>query len=543
MAKLYQAQNPGLQGMGVVMPQKEESIGAAIANFAASALDKIAKDNFALGHAALEDDIIKTAYEMNPNDPDGFMDMVKENIAKQTKNLPGEMARKIRLNAETQARGKLVKIQNNRIKNANAELQVNATVERDNLITDISDLNDSLMDCMINNDYDGAKAINQTMAMRKGQLSQLAESKNFNGEYVFGKEAERAELKAAQYGKVDSFRKGIERLSKDGLKDFDKNIFQDKEQFMNTYGVDYKTYDEFERLIKNRRKAFDAQDKREIRAQNTYALSQLSGITDDELDAIAETGMFQEDTIKAIRKAKKAAKKADRNPEKSFGDQDQGFLATFMELQEVIKSTDDGSDEYVDKLLQAGAKAEIKIEEMRKAGLSDDACDILSRTLRESISSKGFADVLNVDNSSFISQLTEQARIDFQQKNPWTSGIFSNIDETIPAYINPMTGTAQRRPIEISDETKKALNSRAADIWTNMLVLAAQGRRDEALQLYKDGNRELIYMKYGQWIDVKEFDRMEVELANKRKAYITIGNSQYEYLGISQNDVILKGRY
>ena len=569
MAKLYQKQNIQLSRGPIIQPEKQASIGAGIAKFGAAALDQVAKNNFALGHANLVNSIITTAYEANPTDLKKFNDMVQSGIEKSTKNLPGEMSRKIRADAEKKALALNKQIQNNMVKAANAELQKKTQTAVDDITGNgpmgMRALNDALMDSFINRDEEGAAATRQLWNLQHQRLSNLAELKNANGNYVIGKEAERNMYKQGLFGKTDAFRGAIEKLSKDGLKSFDEEVFQNKEKFMEAYNIDYKTYDDMEKLMKARRKAFDAQDKREIKSQDYFTLSQLSAIGEDELADIEKRDSVSPETIELIKKAKRQAEKAGANTKAAynFGDQNEGFLAAIMDLQDVVSSKDDGSPEYADRLLQAAAKADSALTKMYNAGLSEDATQLLRRGLTESVSSQDFAAILDTSDSSFISELTRGAKHDFDSKmaekeaairakypdadtNPIKQRQRVEELRALPTRtgdkINVGMGLDMRYP-EISENTKKGMRAYASQVYNAAMIQAAQGDYEGAMQTRADGNRELIYMKYGQWIPRHRFAELESDLKAGRKAYITIGNSQYEYLGVSQNDIIVKGRF
>jgi len=569
VAKLYQKQNIQLSRGPIIQPEKQASIGAAFAKFGADALDQVAKNNFALGHANLVNSIITTAYEANPTDLKRFNEMVQSGIEKSTKNLPGEMSRKIRLDAEKKALALNKQIQNNMVKAANAELQKKTQVAVDDITGNgpmgMSALNDAMMEAFINRDEEGAAATRQLWDLQHKRLSNLAELKNASGSYVIGTATERNLYKQGLFGKVDSFRHAIEQLPKDGLKKFDEEVFQNKDGFVKAYGIDDKTYDDLEKLMKARRKAFDAQDKREIKSQDYFKLSQLSAIGDDELADIEKRDSVTPETIELIKKAKRQAEKAgaSKNAAYNFGDQNEGFLAAIMEMQDVVTSKDDGSPEYADRLLQAAAKADTALTKMYNAGLSEDATQLLRRGLTESVSSQDFAAVLDTSDSSFISELTRGAKNDFDSRvaeqeakirakypdaatNPIVERQMVQELRNLPSRtsdkINVGMGLNMRYP-EISENTKKGMRAYASQVYNAAMIQAAQGDYAGAMQTRADGNRELIFMKYGQWIPRHRFDELESDLKAGRKAYITIGNSQYEYLGVSQNDVILKGRF
>lgn len=569
MAKLYQKQNIQLSRGPITQPEKQASIGAAFAKFGAAALDQVAKNNFALGHANLVNSIITTAYEANPTDLKRFNEMVQSGIEKSTKNLPGEMSRKIRLDAEKKALALNKQIQNNMVKAANAELQKKTQTAVDDITGDgpmgMRALNDAMMDSFINRDEEGAAATRQLWNLQHQRLSNLAELKNASGSYVIGTATERNLYKQGLFGKVDSFRHAIEQLPKDGLKKFDEEVFQNKDGFVKAYGIDDKTYDDLEKLMKARRKAFDAQDKREIKSQDYFKLSQLSAIGDDELADIEKRDSVTPETIELIKKAKRQAEKAGASKDAAynFGDQNEGFLAAIMEMQDVVTSKDDGSPEYADRLLQAAAKADSALTKMYNAGLSEDATQLLRRGLTESVSSQDFAAILDTSDSSFISELTRGAKNDFDSRvaeqeakirakypdaatNPIVERQMVQELRALPTRtgdkINIGMGLNMRYP-EISENTKKGMRAYASQVYNAAMIQAAQGDYAGAMQTRADGNRELIFMKYGQWIPRHRFDELESELKAGRKAYITIGNSQYEYLGVSQNDIIVKGRF
>lgn len=569
MAKLYQKQNIQLSRGPIIQPEKQASIGAAFAKFGAAALDEVAKNNFALGHANLVNSIITTAYEANPTDLKRFNEMVQSGIEKSTKNLPGEMSRKIRLDAEKKALALNKQIQNNMVKAANAELQKKTQVAVDDITGNgpmgMSALNDAMMEAFINRDEEGAAATRQLWDLQHKRLSNLADLKNASGSYVIGTATERNMYKQGLFGKVDSFRHAIEQLPKDGLKKFDEEVFQNKDGFVKAYGIDDKTYDDLEKLMTKRRKAFDAQDKREIKSQDYFKLSQLSAIGEDELADIEKRDSVTPETIDLIRKAKRQAEKAGASKDAAynFGDQNEGFLAAIMEMQDVVTSKDDGSPEYADRLLQAAAKADTALTKMYNAGLSEDATQLLRRGLTESVSSQDFAAVLDTSDSSFISELTRGAKNDFDSRvaeqeakirakypdaatNPIVERQMVQELRNLPSRtsdkINVGMGLNMRYP-EISENTKKGMRAYASQVYNAAMIQAAQGDYAGAMQTRADGNRELIFMKYGQWIPRHRFEELEKDLKAGRKAYITIGNSQYEYLGVSQNDVILKGRF
>lgn len=565
MAKLYQRQNPLLQRGQIIQPEKQPSIGAAVAKFGANALDKIAKDNFVLGHANLTNDIVNTAYTANPMNLKRFNEMVQSGIEKSTKNLPGDMARQIRLSAEKKANAFTAKIESNIRKAATAEMEQNATLLQDDIINGPSGLKDSnigMMDCLINRDAEGLKKFRENWDYQHKQLSALAELKNpFTGSYVIGKESTRNTYKQGLIGKMDAFRGGIEKLSKDGLKKFDEEVFQDKELFMKQYGVDYDTYDDMEKLIKSRRKAFDEQDKRQIKDQAYFRASQYSQLTPEIMQEIKDSNAFPDDTIKKLEKVSKQLGK-DGNPDAAFLrnlDKNESFLAGIMELQDAI-STDDGSEDYNNKLIDKGADISLKIDKMRVQGaIDDEQAEILQSAISGIVSNQDFANALDTHDSSLLSEIVRGSYNDFnvnvqnrlqklKEKYPELADDENALmrAERYSKFASGMAmGSIRSKPnkIEFTDLTSKALKARAAQYEAQIIALERAGAHEQAIQLKQNANKELIYLKYADWIPRQEFDRLEKELKNSGKAYTTIGNSIFQFKGLSQNGIILEGEF
>lgn len=563
MAKLYQRQNPLLQRGQIVQPDRQPNIGAAIVKFGADQLDRVAKENFALGHNNLVNDIITTAYEANPTDIKRFNEMVQSGIEKSTKNLPGDMSRKIRESAEKKAFALQNKIKNNQIDAANAQQKAAVMDAIDTLTGDGPlSMNSSftmIMDGLVNRDSDMIKAGKEAWTAQKAQLSALAELKDGRGNYVIGNATERNMYKQAQFGKDDIFRAAIERLPQDGLNKFDEEIFQNKDAFMKATGIDNKTYDSYEKLIKSRRKAFNADDKRTIKSQDYFEMSKIAAIDPAILDDIEKRNGAPKETTDLLKKAIKEAKRTG-NPDAAFdfGDQNEGFLAGLVELQNAI-SVDDGSPEYNDKLVQAAAKVSINISKMHQNGLGDEQAEILQRALSGVVSDQNFAQALDVSDSSLLSEIARGANNDYhnniQRREAAIREKYPQAD-TIPfqrqqmeqelkdlrtnTWANPYFRT---RRTEFTEQTGKVLKEMAARYSAQIIALEQMGQHEQAMALKQAANKELIFTKYSDWISRQEFDRLESALKDGRKAYTQIGGSVFQYKGLSQNGIILEGEF
>lgn len=568
MTKIYQKQNPQLSRGPILQPLPPSSYSAQIragTKMTTDALDRVAVENWTLGYSNMVNDIVTQAYETHPTDLAKFNDMVESGVLKATEKLPGSLSRKLRAGVETKALALQGKIKNNQIDAMNAEQKKKVMVSIDDITGDgpmsMQSLNALMMDGLINRDEQTVKDAKKAWDAQHERLANIAEIKDGRGNYVIGKEAERNMYKQGLFGKTEAFRAAIERLPQDGLKKFDEEIFQDKEYFMKIYGIDYKTYDDFEKLIKARRKAFDDSDKRAIKDQDHFVASDFLNNDLAVLEDIKNRGTLKDETINVLEKAYKEARKKG-NPDAGFLrkiDKNQGFLAGLAELQNAI-SVDDGSEEYADNLLQKAANASREISIMRQDGIiNEEQAEILQQGLSGVVRDQNFADALDMNDSSLLSEIVRGSKNDFdkdmnrqeeiiRKKYPLAEkDAFQN--SLMEAELSRLPQRTQfkhaltDRPVQFTENTKKALNETAARYSARIIALEKVGQHEEAMKLKSAANKELIYLKYSDWIPRQEFDRLEKELKNGKDAYTKIGNSVFQYKGLSQNGVILEGEF
>lgn len=572
MTKIYQKQNPQLSRGPILQPLPPSSYSAQIragTKMTTDSLDRVAVENWTLGYSNMVNDIVTQAYEAHPTDLAKFNDMVESGVLKATEKLPGSLSRKLRAGVETKALALQGKIKNNQIDAMNAEQKKKVMVSIDDITGDgpmsMQSLNVLMMDGLINRDEQTVKDAKKAWDAQHERLANIAEIKDGRGNYVIGKEAERNMYKQGLFGKTEAFRAGIERLPQDGLKKFDEEIFQDKEYFMKIYGIDYKTYDDFEKLIKARRKAFDDSDKRAIKDQDHFMASDFLNNDLAVLEDIKNRGTLKDETVNVLEKAYKEARKKG-NPDAGFLrkiDKNQGFLAGLAELQNAI-SVDDGSEEYADNLLQKAANASREISIMRQDGIiNEEQAEILQQGLSGVVRDQNFADALDMNDSSLLSEITKGAYNDFNVDNERRKKYYQDLiakqkpnqeitpemEQRLERATKFMTGVSRgnigSKPetIKFSDLTKRALNETAARYSARIIALEKVGQHEEAMKLKSAANKELIYLKYSDWIPRQEFDRLEKELKNGKDAYTKIGNSVFQYKGLSQNGVILEGEF
>jgi hypothetical protein len=88
---------------------------------------------------------------------------------------------------------------------------------------------------------------------------------------------------------------------------------------------------------------------------------------------------------------------------------------------------------------------------------------------------------------------------------------------------------------------KRNARTVANDYVKTAISLSVVGEYEQAKKILEQGNREVIKTRSAPYLSKEEFNRLENDLANGKKAYFTKSDgSTYEFLGYSNKDAIFK---
>lgn len=520
--KLYSRQGGNLQGIGIQQPLQPDMTKAKILGDMSAMAKGMADKNFALGKLELINSTIDNAYQIAPTDLNKFDELIQSNLQKSTADIPNKWREDVLLTAKPKVDAMRAKVIQNTIDKQDAELKLNATSTFNRYDLQTADSNTAVFRSLVSQDSDAYKAANAYAQQNQKMMSHLATLTDSKGNYIIGTESLRSSLANGTYGKVDTAKNVINELSLEELKKFDDTTLQDRAGFKKAYGITDKEYDDIVKYVAQRRKDMGDEEKRIVKAQTEMNLAravQSTAYNEQEIDDMD----IPEDVKKAFKKAHKKYEGA-INPILA----NDGFLASFAMLDDIINSQQSDDPEHNMKLLASAAQVRETITNLAgMSGLSEDKVNQLERSLYESLVSQEFADAMkplyaNNKIMDTMKQSIANMSKDEQQK---------------AMALTPFSQPGYARTRKRIDNTMKET---AVRIVQQAVALAATGNYDACNEIIAQGNKQLIQMNYSDLISPYEWKRLEKELEQKKPALVSFGGANWEFLGYDAKDALFK---
>ena len=328
-----------------------------------------------------------------------------------------------------------------------------------------------------------------------GSLAQNALITDRNGNFVFS-ESVRDEMMHATKIKTAAFKEYISSLSKDALKKFDKDIFQNQEKFMKDNGLDISTYESWSDTLGKRWKAIDINEDRTIQAQSTFNAAHLiSEPTEEIAKKIKDSKVFDKDVVNnVLKESKKSIEEFSYNPRKPTDPT--SYIQAMGILTDVLQNQD-FSAEGREVALKAGAKAMIELRQLQKdKNIDPDTYEKIKGTLINALTNKKFIDAI-------------------QEINP------RKFLEGIPVIDRIDNNRIYRQKLqEINDKVIASMEDFANG-------MSASRNIDLAMQ-----NTAELRAQIDLGISPEEFRKLQNKLANKESAIYNYKGSNYKFLGI-----------
>lgn len=595
VAKLYERRGVTLtNATGIVKAEKPNTIATHIFGAIARETDRLSRENYSLGKAKLINDVLSTAYEQAPDNPKQFNELVQSGFDKGLQGLDDNTRKKILQSANDKVKSLQVRVGNNlnrRLDAENTERVVNLANDAVYGLGGIYDLNQRISEAIING---GSRDDVDNLIQQKNKViakyNNLASARNMNGRNILGKNAMFQFAKENETGMLNAVKDSILNMDIDQLRDFDERTLQNKKGFLEKTGLSEKSYSALESLVKKQGKRLDENYKRELKTQAQHNLAALYSSIDPEALA-ANKGLIDDRIYKEFEGMIKLAQENPVNPA-LMTNEDDNFIDQYSMIFDVITSKPDGRDDYNDRLLEAGVQAKKGLIEYRKnKGSTDEISQIIDTMLTDTITDQMFADTLNEtfsegtalhslikDNEFFykkgktLSEATKQNQgLIYDILEP--TGLSKTRRNIINTTNSAMIRAAQERgdfvDIQVKDGVQQAQIIKKEDIIGEDIqkrkketlkngILAMMSMRASAdfldeeqqeevyNQISKYGrelNKEMIRINASPIINEPTMQRLEKELAQGKKALFNIGTRVLEFLGFSDNDIIVKEEY
>ena len=264
---------------------------------------RIAKENYELGNSIAIQDSIRYAYEKAPASPKQFNELADKAIKTYTERLPSRQ--------KDNMMGKFALLKMKYMAHVKDNFDKKQDAEHKRLVGDaLNSNNQEYMSSLIiqyqgnaNNNKDlEALGIQGRLAAQEN-INKLANKKDINGNYIFS-DKDKAVMMAGQSGHLEALKTALYGLSDKAIKDWDTNVFQNRDKFMKDMGVSADTYDKMSKWVGERIKDLDNKYERKIKAQTAFDTVNYVRAGDTEsLKKMADDGLIPKDFAKSLNEA------------------------------------------------------------------------------------------------------------------------------------------------------------------------------------------------------------------------------------------------
>lgn len=434
-------------------------------------------------------------YEQFKNDPIGLSNALGK-LPDMFKELPETMQEELRGKIYLDSVSLVSKAQANQEKLQLAEYKRNAFADANLSMTQLADDTFNVLRFMTAPAEEKRPIDVDIYRMHRQELNQLAQLTDEEGKPLFS-ESQRGKMMMPKESAVNGFNQFIYRMEEDQLKDWDKNIFQNRDKFIADLGIDGDTYDTMETSLKSRMKALKDTKDRKIHGQAWHDAAAL--ITAPTEIAIEKAKSYPFANKKAIDSLVKASKQTvlDEYYTPTRTTTPGAFLNAFNEFAEIIQNNDWSYDGRMEALEKAAGALTMLAGLAKEYNLQPEKVDTLKQTIVKAITDRNANQIL----------------------------LNSPIFQAPEGYTNTAIAKGEYLIQNSIDAAKRAAAENYETNFTNALGLFLQGDTDGFNQAMAAADRQ--YKKDIVGFIVKseyEWARLEKALAEKQPAII-------QYLG------------
>lgn len=370
-------------------------------------------------------------------------------------------------------------------------------------------------------DYDIYKSHRQN-------LNQLAQLTDEEGKPLFS-ESQRTKMMMPKESAVDGFKQFIYRMEEDQLKDWDKNIFQNRDQFKQMLGIDDDAYDTMETALKNRMTALADKTKRKIHGQAWHDAAAL--ITDPTELAIEKAKSYDFANKKAIDSIVKASKKTtlekyyDPTRKTSPG----AFMQAYAAFGEAIEDSDWSYEGRQETLTKAGDALAYLGGLAKEANLPPEQVDIIKQTVFKAITDKASQEVLI---QSGAQELAQKAIISDLESIGAAGGPVASREDAAK-FTNKLTQESAQ------DAADKLAKTNLQTNLINAFLIFNTGDQDQFQQAIAAADKQYKKDKASFMVrSNREWERLEKALAEKQPATIQYMGTKFQFNGFDNEGAL-----
>lgn len=559
MEKIYQKHTSQLSGKEIVMPQKPSNSLGDILDNVSKTTRKLSEENFKLGKAQLINSVLAEAYNQAPENPKLFNELVQTGFQKSLSGLDDTTKEKIFIAANDTVKQYQIKVGNNlnaRLDRENSEKVMQLANDALYGQTGVKETNKLIADMLASGKNVSREEIDGLVNQRNRAIARLkafAQAKNIKGGFILGDKSIRKAIETENFEMSNTILDSISYMDYESLKSYDEKYFQDKKGFEEKTGLNLKDYKTLSEKIKKRRKELNKEDERIINDQSKYnvlsaALQNNPALLEDQKEYIPE---------EIYKKFKNIMEKPTLKSDALVTNEDASFLKQFDSVLSIANTEYNGNENFNNEFLEKYVDALDGLKKYReKYNTSDSKDEITDAMLYNAAVDNLYSQVLgNIEETSIFGQIVKTAE-SIKAESKGNGKIRYGYEENLQRekYETPyMARVATVLPSDPNPEETIASQRRIGNIAVmqiaqigNMMRMTQdeeyrQGLYNQAVDIIKNTNREMLKVKMKPLIATSDFDRCVKELeAGGKPLFVSPRNKRtYHFAGITNNEIII----
>lgn len=470
-------------------------------------------------------------------------------------DLPESIQVKMREKLDKNAISLVSKAQANQEK---AIIRQNKLMAHDNAILLEKQLTDDVFNRLRNitvPDSEKRKVDDDAYYLHRAELSGLTRLTDEDGNPLFS-DAQRTRMLMPKDAFLNGFREFIYRADEKQLKDWDSNIFQNRNKFMEDLGIDADSYDSAEKILTQRLQQLKNDDVRKIKTQAMIDTANLIKDPNNQakIDYLRSNSNVPTKLVdKAVKLNESVIKSHWYDP--TITSDPTGSYDVLAVMGNIASNTDTTPETLEKKIEVALNVLDQTRESAAKYNTPEDDFAKTQEWIADVITDQSFAqNIQMLDLTPWIQGIVNAHKSDIMQ-NPTEYGVkgLEKFEETQTAYhskgkLSPLEKKAEESILKTQQHgaTKRSV------IQTKAYEDAKQGIFDAIIYLRQTGDAEgaksmLDKVKYNYvktynsyWIPASTFDKLQMELEAGKKPMYFHNGIQWEYQGYQNKGAIFK---
>lgn len=350
-------------------------------------------------------------------------------------------------------------------------------------------------------------------------LAELAELQDDEGKNIFS-DKEREIMKMPTKAITLGFEQFINRFELKDLQDWDKNQFQDRDDFKKKTHIDDATYDTLESKLKNRIKALQDDKSRQIHGQAYYdALSLITEPTQANIDRIKEEGVINSGVIDKVVKASKKATEKTYAYDPNRRTSPSALFKALASFSTIVNNNDWNFDGREKALGQAAESLAYLSDLSQQTNMSPELVDSLKKAIYTTLINKESANALAETNAIVFNNVAPNFDVfgDISERSKSTKELFKS---------SLKSGAYSRSKEKANDNLEKNL-AIAMNTYNYGNIDAYKDQVNQAVLQYKRDLVDFMGFSSSQW------NNWQKDIENGKEVVIEYMGNRYRFNGFN----------